>query len=181
MQTLTDIATKILIESILITGILGFIFSKREERMKKTIEEEFKKRDKFFDVQFNFKRRALEELLAPMKLQLLRSKITLKGYDANNEYREKILKECNESIRNLLLEKGHLIPADLMPYAEKLISHYDEWLQAYRTHRELQNKSEVHHIFTFNFPHDAEKAFAEKFDAYRKELEIEKALNPNIE
>lgn len=178
MQTLTEITVKIFIESILITGILGFIFNKREERMKKTIEEEFKKRDKFFEVQFNFKLRALEELLAPVKLQLIRSKITLSGYDANNEYREKILKECNETIRHLLLEKGHLIPADLIPYAEKFISHYDEWLQAYRTHRELQNKPEVSHVFTYNFPHDAERAFTEKYNAYRNELEIEKALNP---
>ena len=177
METLTEIAIKILIEAILISGILGYFFSKREERMKKTIEEEFSKRDKFFDVRFNFKLRALEELLAPIKLQLIRSKITLKGYDANNEYREKILKECNETIRGLLLEKGHLIPVELIPYAEKLISHYDEWLQAYRANREVQNKTEVKHVFTYNFPHDAEKTFVEKYEAYRKELEIEGSLN----
>jgi len=91
METLTEIATKIFVEVILISGIIGYFVNKREERMKKTIEEEFSKRDKFFDVRFNYKLRALEELLTPIKLQLIRSKITLKGYDANNEYREKIL------------------------------------------------------------------------------------------
>lgn len=176
METMTEIAIKILVEVILISGIIGYFFSKREERMKKTIEEEFSKRDKFFDVKFSFKLRALEELLAPIRLQLLRSKITLKGYDANNEYREKILKECNETIRGLLLEKGFLIPGDLLPYAEKFISHYDEWLQAYRNYREMQNKTEVKHVFTYNFPHDAEQAFVDKYEAYRKELEIEGAL-----
>ncbi len=177
METLTGIAVKVLVEAIIISGILGYFFSKREERMKKTIEEEFSRRDKFFDVRFNFKLKALEELLAPIKLQLIRSKITLRGYDANNEYREKILKECNETIRGLLLEKGHLIPADLMPYAEQFISHYDEWLQAYRANREIQNRTDIKHVFTFNFPHDAEKVFVEKYEAYRRELEIEGSLN----
>lgn len=36
----------------------------------------------------------------------------------------KIQKESNETIRGLLLEKGHLIPADLIPHAEKFISGY---------------------------------------------------------
>lgn len=177
MEKYVEQLLKMIFEAILISGILGYIFLKREERLKKTIEEEFRKRDKFFDVRFNFKLRALEELLAPVKLQLIRSRITLQGYDANNEYREKILKECNETIRSLLLEKGHLIPADLVPYAEKFISHYDEWLQAYRTTRELNNASEIKYVFTYNFPHDAEKAFTEKYEAYRKELEIEGSLN----
>lgn len=65
METLSEIALKILIEAILISGILGYCFNKREERMNKTIEEEFSKRDKFINVRFNFKLRALVELLAP--------------------------------------------------------------------------------------------------------------------
>ncbi|MFI0429205.1 hypothetical protein [Mariniflexile sp. HMF6888] len=172
METLTEIAIKIFVEAILITGIIGYFFSKREERMKKTIEEEFSKRDKFFEVRFKFKLRALEELLAPIKLQLIRSKINLTGYDANNEYREKTLKECNETIRSLLLEKGNLIPIDLMPYTEKFISHYDEWLQVYRANREIQNKTNVKHVFTYNFPHDVEKAFLEKFDATERNWKL---------
>lgn len=112
MQDILTTTIKVILEAILISGILGYFFLKREERLKRTIEEEFKKRDAFFNVRFNFKLRALEELLAPIKLQLIRSKINLNGYDANNEYREQILKECNETIRGLLLEKGHLIPTE---------------------------------------------------------------------
>ncbi len=176
METISEILIKIFVEAILISGIIGYFFNKREERMKKAIEEEFSKRDKFFDTRLTYKLRALEELLAPIKLQLIRSKITLKGYDANNEYREKILKECNETIRSLLLERGHLIPADLMPFAEMFISHYDEWLQSYRVAREMKNDSEIKHVFTYNFPHEAEKAFMDKYEMYRKELEIEGSL-----
>src|SRR4051812_30716296 len=100
----------------------------------------------------------------------------LRLYDGNNEYHEKILKECNETIRRLLLEKGFLIPVDLMPYAEKFIVHYDEWLQAYQQARELKKDTKIEHVFTYNFPHDAEEKFTEKYDAYRKELEIEGSL-----
>lgn len=177
MGTLAEILIKIFIETILISGVIGYFITRREERLKKTIEEEFKKRDMFFNTRFNFKLRALEELLGPVKLQLIRSKIALKGYDENNEYREKILKECNETIRSLLLEKGFLIPPDLMLYTEKFISHYDEWLQAYQQARVIKNDIAIKHVFTYNFPHDAENKFIEKYDAYRKELEIEGSLN----
>ncbi|MEZ4773645.1 MAG: helix-turn-helix domain-containing protein [Bacteroidia bacterium] len=137
-------------------------------------------RDKFFDARFNFKLRALEELLGPIYLQLIRSKITLRGYQGNDAYREKILKQCNETIRGLLLEKGHLIPVELLPYAEQFISHYDEWLQHYHKTRETQDQTEVTHLFTHNFPHDAETAFRKKYEAYRKELGIEGSLGEAV-
>lgn len=177
METFINNLMYALIEAVLVSGMLGYFFLKREERIKRTIEEEFKKRDKFFDTQFNYKLKSLEELLAPVRLQFIRSKITLLGYDANNEYREKILKECNENVLNLLLEKGYLIPADLIPFAEKLIKHYDEWLQHYRKTREITKDESVKYVFTFNFPQDAEKEFIDKYDAYRKELKIEGILN----
>jgi hypothetical protein len=176
MDTVTEVVIKVLIEAILISGILGFYFSKREERMKKTLEEEFRKRDMFYDTQFGFKLKSLEELLAPVKLQLIRSKIAITGYTANNDYREKIIKECNETIRKILLDKGHLIPADLMPFTVRFISHFDEWLQAYRDQREMQNDNKQSHVFVYSFPHDAEKAFNDKYDEYRKELAIETVL-----
>jgi hypothetical protein len=36
---------------------------------------------------------------------------------------------------------------------------------------------EFKHVFTYSFPYDAEKAFIEKYEVYRKELEIEGALH----
>jgi len=177
METLKDIIIKIFIESILISGILGYFFTKREERMKKTIEEEFKKRDKFFDTRFNFKLRALEELLAPIKMQLIRSKLTVHKYDANNEYREKILKECNETILGLLLEKSFLLPTELISHAEEFIKHYDNWLQEYKKTRIDKNDLETSLVFTYDFPREAEKAFFKKYDYYKNELEIEGSLN----
>lgn len=177
MSTLVEIFIKIFVEAILISGVIGYFITKREERLRKTIEEELKKRDMFFNTRFNYKLRALEELLAPVKLQLIRSKIALQGYNAGNEYREKILKECNETIRKVLLEKGHLILPDLIPYTEKFISHYGEWLQAYQQAREIKNDKAIKHVVTYNFPHDAEGKFIEKYNAYRQEPDIEGSLN----
>jgi hypothetical protein len=177
MQTYLELILKPLIEAVLVSGILGYFFLKRDEKIKKTIEEEFKKRDVFFNAQFNFKLRALEELLAPIKLQMIRSKIAFKNYELHDAYREKILKECNEVIRGLILEKGFLIPSDLLTYAEKLISHYDDWLQAYQQALEVQHDNHADgFVFTCNFPHDAEEAFLEKYEAYRNELKIEASL-----
>lgn len=177
METVTQLIIKIFIETLFISGFLGYLFTKREERMKKTIEEEFAKRATFFDARFNFKLRSLEELLAPIKLQLIRSKLTLLKYDANNEYREKILKECNEKILGLLLEKGFLLPIELIPHAEEFIKHYDNWLQEYKKKRIDNNDKKTSLVFTFDFPEEAEIAFKEKFNTYRKELEIEGSLN----
>ncbi|MEC5164618.1 hypothetical protein RCH18_000337 [Flavobacterium sp. PL11] len=177
METVTQLIIKIFIETLFISGFLGYLFTKREERMKKTIEEEFAKRATFFDARFNFKLRSLEELLAPIRLQLIRSKLTLLKYDANNEYREKILKECNETILGLLLEKGFLLPIELIPHAEEFIKHYDNWLQEYKKKRIDNNDKKTSLVFTFDFPEEAEIAFKEKFNTYRKELEIEGSLN----
>ncbi|MCW2121235.1 hypothetical protein [Flavobacterium sp. 7A] len=54
MEDFLVTTVKVVLEAILVSGILGYFFLKREERLKRTIEEEFKKRDKFFDVKFNF-------------------------------------------------------------------------------------------------------------------------------
>lgn len=176
MESLTELFIQILMESLLITGILGYIFTRREERMKRTIEEEFRKRDRFFESQFDFKLRSLEELLAPVKLQLIRSQLALRGYTPNNAYRENILKECNERIMGLLLERGHLIPEDLLDHAQDFIRHFDNWLQEYRRVREDQHDENKRLVFTHDFPKAAETAFLAKFDAYKEELKMEEKL-----
>src|SRR5687768_3497925 len=40
-----------------------------------------------------------------------------------------ILRQYNEKIRELILEKGHLLSASLQEDALKLVSHYDIWMQ----------------------------------------------------
>ena len=57
----------------------------------------------------------------------------------------KVVKVGNEVIRNLLLEKAHLIPPELLNDADKLIEHYD-------------------------FPSISEKHFQEKYHEYWQDL-----------
>ena len=159
---MTAILTKIIIESILISGIIGFFFYKRESFFKKNLDH---------------KHEALIDLLAPVRMLLLRSKIALKGYDANNTYRENILKECNEKIRDILLTKGHLIPTDLLDSSKDFISHYDDWLQHYNDLRIDKKDLQSPFVFTYNFPAKAEQKFVDKYNTYRKELKIKQDLS----
>jgi hypothetical protein len=47
MQDILFTTLKVILEAILVSGILGYFFLKREERLKKTIEEELKKASLF--------------------------------------------------------------------------------------------------------------------------------------
>ena len=106
-------------------------------------------------------------------MQLKRSKITLDKYKPNDSYREAIFKECNETIRDLLLQKGFLIPPDLQPSAGDFLLHYDGWLQHYHQIREVEKDMEKSFVFTYDFPHDAAKKFQEKYALYRENLLID--------
>lgn len=178
MET-TEILTslvRIILEAVIITGLLGYVFLKRDERLKRTIEEEFKKRDAFFSAQFDYKRRAVEELLGPVVMQLKRSSLTLSSYEPNDKYREGILKQCNETIRDLLLEKGYLLPHDLQPEAGDFLKHYDGWLQHHHLLREVKGNTEEPFVYTYDFPKEAEKKFMNKYEAFRAELKIDERL-----
>lgn len=167
---------KVVFQAIMVSGILGYFFLNREERLKKTIEAEFKKRDTFFNAQFDYKRRALEELLGPIMMQLKRSSIAFTSYKANDHYRESIFKQCNEAIRDLLLEKGYLIPPDLQSEAGDFLQHYDGWLQHHHQLREVDKDMDKPFVFTHDFPRTAEKAFNKKYMLYRNELKIDETM-----
>ena len=176
MQEIQKLLIEAAVNGIVVSGIIGFFLLKRDERIKNTIQEEFKKRDIFFNAQFDFKQRSVEELLGPVMMQLKRSSITLGSYKPNDSYREAILKECNENIRALLLSKAFLIPSSLLPDAAEFIKHYDRWLQAYHELRVVQNDKEKAFVFTFDFPHKAEENFLKKYNDFREELMIEEKL-----
>jgi hypothetical protein len=88
---------------------------------------------------------------------------------------EKVIKVGNETIRDLLLTKGHLIPPELLDDAGKLIEHYDVWLELYEEQRggkEPDLKSPF--IFAgpkgYEFPKEAAIRFNEKYRLFWKEL-----------
>jgi hypothetical protein len=176
MTELEKILTEAFVNGVLVSLILGYFITTRDERIKNTIQDEFKRRDAFFNAQFEWKRRSLEELLGPISMQLKRSSIALNAYEQNDPYREQILKQTNETIRDLLLTKSFLIPTALVPDAGEFIKHYDNWLQAYDRYRvRAKDKSEPF-VFTYDFPHQAEVNFVKTYEAYRRELKIETVL-----
>jgi len=166
MEAILEAVLRVVLEVIVVSGILGGFFLKRDARLKNTIETEFKKMDTYFNAQFDHKHRVLEELLGPIMIQLERSSITLNSYDENNYYREVILKQCNETIRDLILTKGHLIPPDLQTEAIEFLKHYDSWLEQYHKVRVVDKNMEKPFVFTHNFPHDAKARFIEKYKSY---------------
>jgi|GEM_PF-815948 len=176
--------TKILLEAVanlvanglLVSLVLGYFITKRDEKIKNSIQEEFKRRDVFFNAQFNFKQRAVEELLGPVMMHLKRSAMTLLAYQPNSAYREDILKDCNETVRDLFLKKSFLIPTELLPDVADLIRHYDEWLQLYQQIRIIQNDRKTPFVFTYNFPKKAEENILKIYEAFRKELKVEDKL-----
>jgi hypothetical protein len=165
-----------IVSGVFVSLILGYFITTRDQKIKSQIEEEFKKRDSFFATSLHFKSRCVDELLGPVNMQLKRSAIALEAYKPNNPYRENILKECNETIRNLLLTKSALIPIELMPHAADLIRHYDEWLESYNQIRVLAKDTKTAFVFTYNFPQEAETQFIKVYDEYRTELNMDGKL-----
>jgi hypothetical protein len=123
-----------------------------------------------------WKEKSVAELLGPMSMQLDRTRGALERWNKQNLYIEaKIMKVGNETVRDLLLTKGHLIPPDLVVDANKLIEHYDVWLELYEKHRggkEPDLKAEF--VFAapagFGFPKEAEAHFKERLRAFMKDL-----------
>lgn len=108
----------------------------------------------------------------------MRIQIALSQYkERKHPFKEDILKEYNETIRNILLTKGHLIPNDLLEHAADLVAHYDKWLQAYHLLRVETDNEENRWVFVGGFPKQAEIEFNKKYNSYRKDLKIEELLN----
>lgn len=153
------------ISSSLITGLLSLAFT----GWITSTQEEVKS-------QRAWKEKSVAELLGPMSMELDRTKGALNRWTKQNLYIEaKIMKVGNEKIRDLLLSKGHLIPADLIPDANKLIEHYDVWLELYEKSRggkEPDLKAEFVFAATegYSFPKEAEAHFKERLRVYMKEL-----------
>lgn len=154
-----------LISSAVVSVAAGILFT----RYVTAVEEEVKS-------QRAWKERSVTELLGPIAMQLDRTKGAFTRWNDQNLYLEaKVMKAGNESVRDLLLAKGHLIPADLIPHANRLVQHYDVWLELYDRHRggkepDLKEKFVFAGPKDFPFPSEAEHAFKQRLRLYMKEL-----------
>ncbi len=115
----------------------------------------------------------LDGLLGPIVESLGRTKQAFKEYSADNLAPEKILLKENTKIRNLLREKADLIPVNLKPDADKLVEHYDKWLEEYDRLRGGKGPAEEA-VFAgpqgYPFPVSAEKRLQDEFCRLNAEL-----------
>ncbi|MDH3440878.1 MAG: hypothetical protein OEM63_09010 [Gammaproteobacteria bacterium] len=126
--------------------------------------------------QRQWKEESVAELLGPINIQFDRTKRAFERWESKNLYLElKIIKIGNETIRDLLLTKGHLIPPELLDDAGKLIEHYDVWLEIFEKQRG-GNEPDLEAPFTFAgpagypFPRGSERNFKEKYGLYWNQL-----------
>jgi hypothetical protein len=154
-----------LISGAVASTIVGVVFTGYVTR----VEEEVRS-------QRAWKERSVTELLGPMNIQFGRTKRAFDRWNEKNLYLEaKVIKVGNETIRDLLLTKGHLIPPELLEDAGKLIEHYDVWLELFEKQRGAK-EPDLETPFTFAgpeghpFPVDAEERFRLKYHQYWKEL-----------
>jgi hypothetical protein len=165
-----------LLGSSVATAVLGAVLL----RWSKTVESEIKSH---FDQQFNvfkstreWKQQSLSELLGPLNMHFERTKAAFDRWNGKNIFLEaQIVRQGNQTIRDILLAKGHLIPPGLVPHATKLIVHYDVWMEAFdRIRGETSPSRDTPFVFVgpagYPFPHAAEEAFKLEFKRLQREL-----------
>ena len=157
-------------------AIITIIFKRKTERITNEIKNQFEVLLMTQKSGHAWKEKAVSELFGPIVFQFARTKLAFDRYGGNNEYLEtEVLKDGNEKIKNLILEKSYLIPPDLMEHGNELVKHYDVWLEEFSKFRETDNPSEIKKfIFAspkgFRFPKKAEEKFKEKYSELWKKL-----------
>src|ERR1700694_2722603 len=112
--------------------IAAGLLLRRNSMLKAEIKRQFDERLKVFESTRLWKEKCLSQLLGPMVMQLERTKRAFERWNTKNLYLEaKIVREGNVAVRDLLLLNGHLIPAEIMPDAARLVEHYDRWLEEF--------------------------------------------------
>jgi hypothetical protein len=159
-----------------ISAIIGLVIHRRTTRIAEEIRAQFQSGLEIFRSRRDWKEQAVSELLGPVYMQLDRTKSAFDRWRDQNFYLEaKVIGEGNRTIRNLLLEKGHLIPPTLLKDAGKLIEHYDYWLEMYESKRLTETPDlKTKFIFAgpqgYPFPGASAQRFQEAFLSLWDEL-----------
>ncbi len=165
-----------LLSSSVIAVLVGAILRRRTEQISAEVRRQVEQDLLGYRSTIKWKEQALSELLGPVVMQLERTGRAFKYWKSKNLYLEaKIVREGNMTIRDLLLEKGHLIPEDLQTDAARLVEHYDRWLEEYdRVRGGVEPQLDKPFVFVgpkgFPFPRDAEQRFKERFRQIWNEL-----------
>jgi hypothetical protein len=165
-----------LVGSSLATTILGALFLRWSKTVESEIKAHFDESMKVFESTRAWKQQSLAELLGPLNMHFDRTKAAFDRWDEKNLFLEaEIVRQGNQTIRDTLLSKGHLIPPHLIPDATKLVVHYDVWMEAFdRIRGESSPTPDTAFVFVgpdgYPFPHEAEAAFKAEFRRLQGEL-----------
>jgi hypothetical protein len=176
MDSLINSLVAGVISGSVISAILGLVFHRRTAGIEEEIRTQFQKSLDVSRSRRAWKEESLAELLGPIYMQLDRTERAFNRWTSKNLYLEaKIIREGNLAIRDLLLQKGHLIPPELLDDAGRFVEHYDRWLEEFEQQR-LSENPDLDTPFTFvgpagyPFPVDAEERFREAFSKLWHEL-----------
>jgi hypothetical protein len=176
MEQFINLLMSALISSSIVGVIIGILFKRRNETITAEIKKQFEQNMTVFKSNYLWKEKAVSELLGPIHLQFNRTKRAFSRYKSTNLYLEaKVLKDGNEKVRNLLLGNSHLIPPELIEDTNKLIEHYDVWMEEFNKHRDFENPNlDQKFIFAgpvgFPFPYNVDVRFIIKYKELWNEL-----------
>jgi len=159
----------VIISAVISAGVVSTVIGLIFKRYITKIEAEVRSRR-------TWKEESVAELLGPLNMQFDRTARAFKRWNEQNLFLEaKVIKVGNETIRELLLNKGHLIPPELLEDAGALIEHYDVWIERYEKERLSENPDlETKFVFAgpegFPFPTESEKNFRKKFKEFWQDL-----------
>ena len=107
------------------------------------------------------------DVLLPLTAQLDRTKDAFNRWtEPNLSLEETIIKPANEEARNILLKNSHLVATHLRNDAQKLVRHYDCWLEEYNRQRVRQGDTGAAFVFVApkgcGFPSKSEQRFRER-------------------
>jgi len=164
-NSLLELITTAIISGGVVSAVVGILFKGFVTR----IEAEVKSHR-------SWKEESVSELLGPINMQFDRTKRAFDRWSKKNLFLEaKVVKVGNEKIRDLLLEKGHLIPPELLEDAGKLVEHYDVWLEKFEKQRQSESPDlDTSFVFVgpdgYPFPGKSEAKFKDKFSEYWSDL-----------
>jgi|SRR5215207_1610130 len=164
------------ISGTVISAILGYLFKRRTAEIQAQITNQYEQSMAIFQSTRTWKEKSVSELLGPMYMQFDRTKRAFDRWQSKNLYLEqKVIREGNLTIRDLLLSKGYLIPPELLDDAGKLVEHYDRWLEEFEEKRSGE-QPDLNSTFVFvgpqgfGFPHEPQARFKARFKEIWAEL-----------
>lgn len=169
-QSLGSLLLAGLLSGTVMSAILGALMISRTARIQQQIRTEFEQSLAVFESRRSWEERAIADLLGPMSIQLDRTERAFRRWRSKNLYLEaKVIREGNLVIRDLLLQRAHLIPPDLLEEAGLLVEHYDVWLEKFDQQRASESPDlETPFVFVgpdgYPFPRKAADAFQARYD-----------------